>query len=186
MTAKLRPAGPLAALCLALAAAGQAGGEGQGVSPDPFAFLPEGGRGLFARAFPEPDAARAALSESRDAAGWQAALEGRPGLSGVGTETLANYLSLVAPLPGAAGADDPAALLPPDGRALAVERCQACHSLFSGYLMQRRDAEGWRAIFKSPFHSDIAMTPEELALFAGYSALNMPLKYDDVPPELRF
>ncbi|WP_102108032.1 hypothetical protein [Oceaniglobus roseus] len=95
--------------------------------------------------------------------------------------TLAAYLSVIAPR-----AADPSGELPPDGRDLALTNCLSCHSLFTGYLMQRRDRAGWLSVFASPFHKEIEVTPEERELFADYSALNMPMRLQDVPPELRF
>lgn len=76
--------------------------------------------------------------------------------------------------------------LPPDGKELAVNNCQNCHSLFAGYLTHDRDVTGWLAVFKSPFHSEIPMTETERETFSHYSAINMPMKFEDVPPEYRF
>lgn len=76
--------------------------------------------------------------------------------------------------------------LPADGKALAIENCQFCHSFFTGYLVQDRDAEGWRAIFKSPFHTELPMSDRQREIFARYSAINMPIPFDEVPEALRF
>jgi hypothetical protein len=73
-----------------------------------------------------------------------------------------------------------------DGRELAWEYCQSCHSLFSGYLTQERDAPAWLNTFASPFHREIKMTQKQREEFARYSAINMPMKFEDVPEELRF
>lgn len=154
-----------------------AAGEG-----DPFGFLPDGGRGLFARAFPDHAAQEAALAETRGEADWAAALVGA-GLTDRERATLAAYLARIAPREGGA---DPVATLPPDGRDMAVAQCQSCHSLFSGYLMQRRDRQGWLAVFASPFHAAIPLAPGARAIFADYPAINLPLRLEDVPPELRF
>lgn len=154
---------------------------------DPFAFMPDGGRGAFLRAFPDAGAQREALSQSRTLQEWQAVL-GNSGLGAGDIATLASYLARVAPRP----VDDfpvtdlPLDDLPPDGRDLALAQCQSCHSLFSGYLMQRRDRTGWLMIFASPFHKDIPMTQTERVIFADYSAINMPMRVEDVPPEMRF
>jgi hypothetical protein len=148
---------------------------------DPFAFIPDGGRGLLVRALPDPDARATALSEAHDVPGWQTALAGS-GLSEREIVTLATYLQHVAPL----DQKSPEENLPPDGRDLALAQCQSCHSLFSGYLMQRRDRNGWLVIFASPFHKDIPMSQAEREIFADYSAINMPMRLQDVPPELRF
>jgi hypothetical protein len=104
--------------------------------------------------------------------------------------TLAAYLAVNMPLPVATlqGAQAPnlAASLPRDGRDLAWNQCQFCHSLFSSHLTQSRDVNGWRNVFLSPFHRELKMSPQEREEFARYSALNMPMKVEDVPPELRF
>lgn len=77
-----------AALCaLATAAAGNG---------DPFAFLPDGGRGIFSRAFPDRPAQQAALATTRSEAEWTAALTGAA-LTPREVETLAAYLARIAP-----------------------------------------------------------------------------------------
>jgi hypothetical protein len=58
--------------------------------------------------------------------------------------------------------------------------------MFSGYLMHDRDEAGWRSTFKAPFHLEIPMTETERDTFSAYSAINMPMRMQDVPPELRF
>jgi hypothetical protein len=156
-----------------------------------FEFMPDGGRNLLRQLFAGKAAELAQLAtESRDQAGWQSLLAERNGLSQSEMETLAGYLSVNFPLetdPGAlAGSEDPVSLLPPDGKELAVANCQYCHAIFSGYLMHDRDVQGWRSVFLSPFHREIEMDEKERETFALYSATNMPLDYEDVPPELRF
>lgn len=149
---------------------------------DPFAFMPDGGRGDFPRAFPDAEVQDWALAQDLTAEDWQAEIAARaPDLTEAEVGTLADYLAAIAPLDRAG--DDP---LPPDGRDIALAQCQSCHSLFSGYLMQRRDRAAWLSTFASPFHSVIDMTDAEKAIFADYSARNMPMRFEDVPPELRF
>lgn len=145
---------------------------------DPFAFMPDGGRGSLSRVFPDAGQQREALSTSRSAEDWQLALTGA-GLSEAETRTLAAWLARIAPL----AFDSP---LPQDGRDLALAQCQSCHSLFTGFLMQRRDRNGWRSIFASPFHRNLPMTESERDIFADYAAINMPMRVEDVPPEMRF
>jgi len=82
--------------------------------------------------------------------------------------------------------DDLASALPPDGRELGWTQCQSCHSLFSSHLTQIRDVQGWRNVFLSPFHREMKMSPQEREEFARYSAINMPMKIEDVPSDLRF
>lgn len=149
----------------------------------PLSFLPDGGIGLFEKAFPTQEARQEALSRHLTADEWQATLA-ETGLTATETQTLASYLSHVAPQ--TVTGTDPVASLPEDGRVLALNQCQSCHSLFSGYLMQRRDRTGWMTIFASPFHSKIPMTDVQKAIFADYSAINMPMRIEDIPPEMRF
>jgi len=152
---------------------------------DPFGFMPDGGRQSFGLAFPTPELQAWAMSQQLTADGWVAEITSRsPDLPPRAVETLAAYLSVVAPRDTAT--DNLANALPPDGRDLALARCQSCHSLFSGYLMHRRDKAGWLATFSSPFHMVITMSDAEKAIFADYSAINMPMKFEDVPPEMRF
>ena len=167
---------PVIALLLS-AVASAAMGNG-----DPFGFVPDGGRGLFPRAFPDRPAQQAALATARSEAEWTVALTGS-GLTAREVATLAAYLARIAPLH---AGPDPVASLPPDGRDMALAQCQSCHSLFSGYLMQRRDRQGWLKVFASPFHAAIPLDDRERALFADYSAINLPLRLEDVPPEMRF
>lgn len=160
---------------------------------DQFAFMPEGGRTILARlvAGLEPDTRQAVLTreaEADDWADWARAQD--PDISEIAAQTLAGYSALNLPLADAALAkvspDDLADALPPDGKDLAIAQCQFCHSLFSGYLMHDRDETGWKGTFKAPFHTEIPMSEVERDTFAGYSALNMPLNFEDVPPEWRF
>jgi hypothetical protein len=183
----MRPARLLLSLGLAsLAVAALAQG-------DDYGFIPPGGRTILLGLLGEKDGAALSKIAAREASAeeWQAwATERDPALGETELATFAGYAELNFPL----DADGLAALaetenasgLPPDGKDFAVAQCQFCHSLFSGYLMHRRDETGWRAIFKSPFHSEIPMTEVERDTFARYSALNMPLRFEDVPPELRF
>jgi hypothetical protein len=41
-------------------------------------------------------------------------------------------------------------------------------------------------VFLSPFHRNIKMSEKERETFARYSAVSMPMKAEDVPPDLRF
>ena len=158
---------------------------------DQYGFMPDGGRSILSGLLSglDRDAAVAVLSREADATGWaEWVAAAQPGLSDVAVQTFAGYAALNLPLAQNALADgqDLAAALPADGKDLAVAQCQFCHSLFSGYLMHERDRTGWEGTFKAPFHKEIPMTEVERQTFANYSALNMPLRYEDVPPELRF
>lgn len=102
---------------------------------------------------------------------------------------IAAYLATNLPLPEGAvqqAGSDAASALPDDGRELAWKECQFCHSLYSGYLMQQRDVQGWRSIFLSPFHKNLKLTAQQRETFARYSAINMPMKSSDVPAALRY
>lgn len=160
---------------------------------DQYGFMPDGGRTILAGLLAGLDAAKAEEVLLRDAeatawADWAAEFD--KGLDPTAIETFASYAALnlpvadtsIAGLKGTELAD----ALPPDGKDLAVAQCQFCHSLFSGYLMHDRDLAGWEGTFKAPFHTEIPMTDVERKTFASYSALNMPLAFEDVPPELRF
>lgn len=148
---------------------------------DPFGFMPDGGRVTFSVVFPDEASRTWALAQAFPPEAWETEIAARaPDLDERTRATLAAYLSRIAPYEG-----NPVAL-PPDGRDIALAKCLSCHSLFTGYLMQRRDRTAWLSTFASPFHKVIEITPGERELFADYSAINMPMRVDDVPRELRF
>jgi len=174
----------LAALAVAVFVLAQAAGEDN-------AFMPKGGRALLL----DLSGAPAKLAELRNIVQvrrtepeWRDFIAARKqAMTERELATLSAYLALNMPLSAdAAKRDDLAAALPPDGRDLAWSGCQNCHSLFSGYLMQDRELQGWRNIFLSPFHRELKMSPQEREELARYSTLNMPMKIDDVPQDLRF
>ena len=161
-----------------------------------FDFMPDGGRTLLLDQF-GPGSANADLlaqiaGKEQSEADWRTLIADKaPDLKAPEAETLAAYLAINMPLadPAAVGGADRAAIagaLPPDGKRLAMDHCQFCHSFFTGYLVQDRDADGWLSTFKAPFHREIEMSEKERLTFARYSAVNMPMKYEDVPEELRF
>jgi mono/diheme cytochrome c family protein len=154
-------------------------------------FMPKGGRALlldWLGAKPDTEELRRIVQARRTEGEWRDFVGTRKhALSERQVATLAAYLVVNLPLPdGAQRAPDPAALLPRDGRDLAWEQCQPCHSLFTSHLTQDRDVQAWRNMFQSPFHRELKMTPREREEFARYSALNMPMKIEDVPRDLRF
>jgi len=170
-----------------MAAAGVFAEDGQ------FDFMPVGGRALLLDLLGQVDAETLAeiTAQDQSAEDWQAwAVSQGPDLDDKALATFAGYAELNLPVGedvlSALEESGDATLLPPDGMDLAIAQCQFCHSLFSGYLMHDRDEIGWKGTFKSPFHSEIPMTEVERDTFAGYSATNMPLRFEDVPPELRF
>lgn len=157
-----------------------------------FGFMPKGGKILLLELTSKPAELREIGSARRNEAEWHEFIAGRKtSMTERDVNELAAYLAINMPVPeeALAKAQDSAALaaaLPADGRDLAWNQCQSCHSLFSGYLMQNRDAQGWRSIFLSPFHRQIKMTAQERETFARYAAFSMPMKAEDVPADLRF
>jgi hypothetical protein len=157
-------------------------------------FMPKGGKTLFLELKDMPRAAelREIGSLTRTEPEWRSYLaERHKQLAEREASELAAYLAVNFPLPEGAVAQtesptDVASALPPDGRELAWTQCQFCHSLFSGYLMQQRDVQGWRSVFLSPFHRNLKMTTQQRETFARYSAINMPMKPADVPAALRY
>lgn len=160
-----------------------------------FNFMPKGGKSLlleFVGAPADTAELRKIAETRRTEAEWREALaEPAKSLGEQQRRTLAAYLAVNMPLPKGAMPEapnkgDPAAALPRDGRELAWNECQFCHSLFSSHLTQDRDVQGWLNMFQSPFHRELKMTAQEREEFARYSAINMPVKIEDVPQDLRF
>jgi hypothetical protein len=151
-------------------------------------FMPKGGRALLVELMGADEAQlRAVAIARRTESEWNEQLAARKSLSDRERATLAAYLAGNMPLaPDVASRSGLAQSLPPDGRDLAWNECQSCHSLFTSYLTQSRDAQGWRNLFLSPFHKQMKLTPAQRDEFARYAALNMPMKPDDVPQDLRY
>jgi len=179
---------PAAVALLLLPAAAALAGED-------YAFMPKGGKALLLEVLgapPDLGAFRAIALARRTEAGWREALAKRTAaLTERQRDTLVAYLAVNLPLPAGAvkavvDAGGVAAALPPDGRELAWNGCQACHSLFASHLTQVRDLQGWRNMFLSPFHRELKLGEREREEFARYSAINMPMRIEDVPQDLRF
>lgn len=158
-------------------------------------FMPRGGKALLIGMLGRPlDAAalHPIAGASRTEEEWRAFLAARGSpLRDIELSTLAGYLAVNMPLAknaleSAESKGDPAAALPADGRDLAWNQCQFCHSLFTSYLTQDRGVEGWLGTFATPFHREIEMSAKERETFARYSAINMPMKIENVPEDLRF
>ncbi|MDP3897882.1 MAG: hypothetical protein Q8Q62_14520, partial [Mesorhizobium sp.] len=165
-------------LALAGFAAAFVSGVSLALAQSDFGFMPDGGRQTLLRLFDaSPADLTAVISSKHSEAEWVTALAPNAAtLKPEEIETLASYLAVNMPLPRAQGMTAPgleqmAELLPPDGKELAIANCQFCHSFFTGYLVHDRDAEGWRSVFKSPFHKELAMTEKERETFARYSAI---------------
>lgn len=180
-------------LALAGFVAALAAGAGQALAQSDFGFMPDGGRQTLLRLLgSSPTELRTVISSRHDEAEWAVVLA--PNISKLKPEeleTLASYLAVNMPVSAEQSAkaqdfEQLSALLPPDGKELAIANCQFCHSFFTGYLAHERDTEGWRSIFKAPFHKELPMNEKERETFARYSAINMPIPYDKVPEELRF
>jgi hypothetical protein len=157
--------------------------------------MPKGGKTLLLQVLGTPPDAQqlAEIAGARHSeTEWRDAMAPRTKtLSDREQREIAAYLVVNMPLAAGAlaeatGRGDPAFALPADGRELAWSECQYCHSLFTGYLMHARDVQGWRNIFLSPFHRGMKMTAQQRETFANYSAINMPMKIDEVPADLRF
>ena len=185
MNAKILLGALCAGLLLALPALGQE-------SPD---FMPKGGKTLLADVLgTPPDRAELPriLSARRSEAEWRDFFTARKAaLSDKQLQTLAAYLAAVLPLPpgaleAAESKGDWKEALPMDGRDLAFNYCQGCHSFFRGYLTQDRDLKAWLNEFEAPFHRKIDLTKQQREIFARYSAINMPMKAEDVPADLQY
>lgn len=163
----------------------------QPAAAEDYDFMPKGGRTLLlevVRAAPKATDLRAVVQARRSEAEWREFVAARAkAMNEREIATLAAYLAVNMPLAeGAAKADNVASALPPDGRELAWNQCQFCHSLFTSYLTQVREVQAWRNMFESPFHRELKMSPREREEFSRYSAINMPMKIEDVPQDLRF
>jgi hypothetical protein len=165
------------------------------VSQEDYGFMPNGGKTLLLKVIGMPaneTELRGIVETQRSETEWREAMTARKkSLNDRELSTLAAYLAVNMPLgqgalEAAAKRGDLASALPADGRELAASQCQFCHSLFSSYLTQSRDVRGWRSTFLSPFHRQMKMTEKEREEFARYSAINMPMKIEDVPTDLRF
>lgn len=160
-------------------------------------FMPKGGRALLLEVLGTPandKELRSIVSARRDEKAWGEFMAARTqALSERERQTLAAYLAVNMPVPEpdavAAAAATVEALygaLPRDGRDLAWNECQYCHSLFTSHLTQDRGVQAWLNMFESPFHREMKMSRQEREEFSRYSAINMPMKIEDVPEDLRF
>lgn len=177
----------------AAAAAGSAVLAGVALAQTGMEFMPDGGRTLTLTAFgADPGRLAEIAAMKKDADQWRSLVEDTAAdLTETQVLTLASYLALNLPLaePASLAGLEPGKLadaLPPDGKDLAIANCQSCHSLFTGYLTHDRKKTGWMQTFRGPFHVEIKMSRTEIETFARYSELNMPLSFEEVPPEWRF
>ncbi|MFN3938646.1 MAG: hypothetical protein ACK4KW_13840 [Gemmobacter sp.] len=162
-----------------------------------FEFMPDGGRTLVLRLYgADPVALAEVVAQEHDANGWAEVIVAEAAARDVPMTdperlTLAHYLALNLPLADPAAVadlapEDLARALPMDGKDLAIRHCQGCHGFYTAYLGHDREVNGWLVVFNSPFHMEIRMSPTEKRTFAHYSAINLPMRIEDVPPEMRF
>ena len=165
---------------------------------DVFAFIPPGGKTLLAevaRGAPANDV-REILTGKHTRAEWEAYLKRRTAdfpalrdLDETGIATLADYLAFNMPLPEGSVPADPgkadwSAVLPPDGRDLALENCQFCH-IITVVVTQDKAQDAWLGTMNKPSHIEIKITPEQRQALASYLVLNGAIPIDLVPEELR-
>ena len=158
-----------------------------------YGFMPKGGKTLLLELTKSNSSELRQIGTARHSeAEWRAFVTARTkSMNDRDVDELSAYLAINTPLPEsvldkAAAAGNLTTAFPADGRELAWNQCQLCHSLFSSYLTQDRDLRGWRSTFLSPFHRGIKMTAQERETFARYSAASMPMKVENVPADLRF
>ncbi|MGB8397387.1 hypothetical protein [Bradyrhizobium sp.] len=166
---------------------------------DVFAFIPVGGRTLFAQvvaSHPPADELQAILTGKRTRDEWLSYLKSKtrrmPALEKFSEQeqlTLADYLSFNMPLSSGQGpADlaraDPEKVLPPDGRDFALEKCQGCH-IITVVITQIRPVPAWLGTMNKPSHARIKLSREQREALASYLVLNGGIPIDDVPEELR-
>lgn len=166
---------------------------------DVFAFIPAGGRTLFAEvvgSHPPAGELQAILTGKRTRAEWLAYLKskmkGVPALQKFSEQeqtTLADYLSFNMPLASGQGAADLAKAdlekaLPLDGRDFALEKCQGCH-IITVVITQVRPVPAWLGTMNKPSHARIKLSREQREALASYLVLNGGIPIDQVPEELR-
>ena len=166
---------------------------------DVFAFIPAGGRSLFAEVIashPPADELQAILTGKRTRAEWVTFLKSKvktmPALQKFSEQeqiTLADYLSFNMPLASRQGPADLAKAdlekaLPPDGRDFALEKCQGCH-IITVVITQVRPVPAWLGTMNKPSHARIKLSLEQREALASYLVLNGGIPIDDVPKELR-
>jgi len=166
---------------------------------DIFAFIPSGGRTLLmdtiAAGTPAGELTKL-LAGKHGREEWldylkshAGALKGVTGLDEYQLLTLADYLSFNMPRPAdkipadlASAAWD--AILPRDGRDLALTYCQSCH-IITVVITQDRTKDAWLGTMNKPSHVEIDTTQAEREALASYLVINAGIPIDLVPEELR-
>jgi hypothetical protein len=159
-----------------------------------FDFIPSGGRSLLAQVLdskPPATEVSALLTGKRSREEWVAYLKSRAGAIPVlktfderQISTLADYLSINAPLPAAKAPGEVTKSLPKDGRDIALDYCQSCH-IITVTVTQDRTREHWLGTMNKPSHVGIKLTPQERDALARYLVLNAGIPIDQVPEDLR-
>ena len=114
----------------------------QAAGGEDYNFMPKGGRALLVELRGRVVAPTARIAqERRTEAQWREFVDAqKKPMTEQERATLAAYLAVNMPLSPARRRARPQ--LPRDGRDLAWEECQSCHSLFAGYLTQGRGRAG--------------------------------------------
>lgn len=184
----------LAGLFLSLGVMGVAYSQGD----DVFAFIPDGGRTLLARALAGdlPAATRDQFFTGKHTSAEWLALIGEAATAGPALaalddkqrQTLADYLGHNMPLPPQPAttrtADQWASALPQDGRDMALNYCQSCH-IITVVVTQDRAKEAWLGTLHKPSHIEVDLTEEQRSALADYLVVNAGISIEDVPPALR-
>ncbi len=165
---------------------------------DVFAFIPHGGKTLLTHLLQDAptDTVQALLTSKHTREEWSgylkehtAAIGALAALSDYEMLTLADYLSFNMPLPEGSVPTDPGkadwtAVLPADGRDLALENCQFCH-IITVVVTQDKTQDAWLGTMNKPSHVEIEISPEQREALASYLVLNGAIPVDLVPEELR-
>lgn len=165
---------------------------------DIFAFIPHGGRTLLAQVLgnrPVAGDVQSMLAAKHTQGEWAAWLRGHaaqlPALSKLSDKemlTLADYMAFNMPLAAKAPASPTQAnwekALPPDGRDMALDKCQGCH-IITVVVTQDRAKEAWLGTMNKPSHIQIKLSKEQREALANYLVLNAAIPIDKVPEDLR-
>ena len=165
---------------------------------DVFAFIPHGGKTLLTHVLQDAsaDTVQALLTSKHTREEWSgylkehtAAIGALAALSDHEMLTLADYLSFNMPLPEGSVPTDPGkadwtAVLPADGRDLALENCQFCH-IITVVVTQDKTQDAWLGTMNKPSHVEIELSPPQREALASYLVLNGAIPVDLVPEELR-
>ncbi|MHB1110452.1 MAG: hypothetical protein ACYCZU_09075 [Devosia sp.] len=177
---------------LFILALGVAGGA-YSQTDDVFAFIPDGGRTLLAKAMAagvSEETKTELLTGKRTSAEWLAYIETQVStvlplaeLDEYQRQTLADYLAYNMPL---ATMPEPvdATTMPRDGRDLSLEYCQSCH-IITVVITQDRAREAWLGTLHKPSHIEVNLTEPEREALADYLVVNAGIPIEEVPPELR-